>query len=97
MNCSFNKYSQVAARALRQSLKESERVKAEKRGFTELRYQKWENGQGGEQVQRVFVRMPIFLTHSECRSTSIPKPIKDQPKPGVPPSDVFKPIAVWIT
>ena len=46
----FNKYSQICARALRQSLKEGERVKAEKRGLTALRYQNWENGQGSEQV-----------------------------------------------
>ncbi|TFK46691.1 hypothetical protein OE88DRAFT_1739304 [Heliocybe sulcata] len=49
----FNRYSQICARALRQSLKESERVKAEKRGLTALRYQHWENGQGGEQVYLV--------------------------------------------
>jgi len=35
---------------VRQSLKESERLKAEKRGLTALRYQNWENGQGGEQI-----------------------------------------------
>ncbi|KAH8117274.1 mitochondrial ATP synthase epsilon chain-domain-containing protein [Phellopilus nigrolimitatus] len=46
----FNKYSQITARAVRQSLKESERVKAEKHGVTALRYQNWENGKGGEQV-----------------------------------------------
>jgi len=46
----FNKYSQIAARALRQSLKESERLQAEKRGLTAVRYQHWENGKGGEQV-----------------------------------------------
>jgi hypothetical protein len=48
----YNKYSQIASRALRQSLKESERLKAEKRGLTALRYQHWENGQGGQQVRR---------------------------------------------
>jgi len=46
----YNKYSQIAARALRQSLKESERLKAEKRGLTAVRYQHWENGKGGEQT-----------------------------------------------
>ncbi|KAI0819048.1 mitochondrial ATP synthase epsilon chain-domain-containing protein [Irpex lacteus] len=46
----FNKYSQIAARALRQSLKETERVAAEKRGSTILRYQQWKDGQGGQQV-----------------------------------------------
>ncbi|THH12942.1 hypothetical protein EW146_g7235 [Bondarzewia mesenterica] len=46
----YNKYTQIAARAVRQSLNESERVAAEKRGLTALRYQKWENGHGGDQV-----------------------------------------------
>lgn len=49
--CRYNKYTQISARAVRQSLKESERLNAEKRGLTILRYQKWENGQGGEQVR----------------------------------------------
>jgi len=47
---SFNRYAQVAARALRSSLKEEQRLAAEKRGTTSLRYQQWENGQGGPQV-----------------------------------------------
>ncbi|KAI9453344.1 mitochondrial ATP synthase epsilon chain-domain-containing protein [Russula earlei] len=46
----YNKYTQIAARAVRQSLKENERVMAEKRGLTALRYQHWEGGKGGEQV-----------------------------------------------
>ncbi|KAI0723795.1 mitochondrial ATP synthase epsilon chain-domain-containing protein [Cerioporus squamosus] len=46
----YNKYTQIAARALRASLKEEERVVAEKRGLTALRYQRWENGQGGPQT-----------------------------------------------
>ncbi|KAI6010278.1 mitochondrial ATP synthase epsilon chain-domain-containing protein [Pisolithus marmoratus] len=46
----YNKYAQITARAVRQSLKETERVAAEKRGVTALRYQKWENGVGGTQV-----------------------------------------------
>ena len=48
--CSYNKYTQIAARAVRQSLKEEQRVAAEKRGTTALRYQHWEDGKGGEQV-----------------------------------------------
>jgi F-type H+-transporting ATPase subunit epsilon len=47
----YNKYTQIAARAVRQSLKENERVAAEKRGLTALRYQHWEGGKGGEQVE----------------------------------------------
>jgi len=46
----YNKYTQITARALRQSLKEEQRVAAEKRGLTILRYQEWKNGQGGQQV-----------------------------------------------
>ncbi|KAH9930667.1 mitochondrial ATP synthase epsilon chain-domain-containing protein [Fomitopsis serialis] len=46
----YNKYTQIAARAVRQSLKESERVQAEKRGLTALKYQHWENGVGGQQT-----------------------------------------------
>ncbi|KAG2032217.1 mitochondrial ATP synthase epsilon chain-domain-containing protein [Suillus americanus] len=46
----YNKYAQITARAVRQSLKESERVVAEKRGTTALKYQQWENGVGGPQV-----------------------------------------------
>lgn len=50
----YNKYAQITARALRASLKEEERVVAEKRGLTSVRYQKWENGVGGQQVRRSF-------------------------------------------
>ena len=35
---------------MRQSLKENERLAAERRGQTLLRYQNWEDGKGGEQV-----------------------------------------------
>jgi hypothetical protein len=47
----YNKYTQIAARAVRLSLKENERLVAEKRGLTALRYQHWEDGKGGEQVE----------------------------------------------
>ncbi|KAG8856758.1 hypothetical protein FRB96_006261 [Tulasnella sp. 330] len=47
---SYNRYSQIAARAVRQSLVEAERLKAEKRGTSTLKFQKWEDGTGGEQV-----------------------------------------------
>ncbi|GJE96892.1 mitochondrial ATP synthase epsilon chain-domain-containing protein [Phanerochaete sordida] len=52
----FNKYSQICARALRQSLTETERVAAEKHGSTILRYQEWKDGQGGQQV---FLNPPV--------------------------------------
>ena len=54
----YNKHTQIAARALRQSLKEEFRVASEKRGQTILRYQKWENGVGGQQVR------PLLAFHS---------------------------------
>ncbi|KAF8231042.1 hypothetical protein L208DRAFT_81801 [Tricholoma matsutake] len=47
---SYNKYSQICARAVRASFKEEERVAAEKRGLTSLRYQSWQNGEGGRQI-----------------------------------------------
>jgi F-type H+-transporting ATPase subunit epsilon len=54
MHPSFNKASSIGARALRASLKEDKRVAAEKRGATIMRYQKWENGMGGEMVHSAF-------------------------------------------
>ncbi|PVG02905.1 hypothetical protein CPB86DRAFT_724276 [Serendipita vermifera] len=47
---SYNHFSQVCARALRNAMKEQARLAAEKRGVTTLRYQKWENGKGGQQT-----------------------------------------------
>ncbi|KAJ2934981.1 hypothetical protein H1R20_g2083, partial [Candolleomyces eurysporus] len=46
----YNKFAQITARAVRQSLKEEHRVAAEKRGLTAVRYQQWESGQGGAHV-----------------------------------------------
>ncbi|EKM76132.1 hypothetical protein AGABI1DRAFT_87458 [Agaricus bisporus var. burnettii JB137-S8] len=46
----YNKFAQITARAVRSSLKEEQRLAAEKRGVSTLRYQKWENGKGGAQV-----------------------------------------------
>ncbi|WWD22164.1 hypothetical protein CI109_106653 [Kwoniella shandongensis] len=46
---SWNKYTQIASRALRQALTETDRVAAEKRAIIGVRYQLWENGQSGEQ------------------------------------------------
>ncbi|KAJ7452108.1 mitochondrial ATP synthase epsilon chain-domain-containing protein [Mycena galericulata] len=46
----YNKYTQITARAVRNSLQETHRLAAEKRGLTALRYQTWENGEGGVQV-----------------------------------------------
>ncbi|KAJ6463490.1 mitochondrial ATP synthase epsilon chain-domain-containing protein [Mycena sanguinolenta] len=49
----YNKYTQITARAVRNSLQETQRLAAEKRGLTALRYQKWENGEGGVQTMLV--------------------------------------------
>lgn len=40
--CSYNRYLAVASRVVRRSLKEEQRIKAEKRGEQELRFAKWE-------------------------------------------------------
>lgn len=40
--CSYNRYLAVASRVVRRSLKEEQRVKAERRGEMELRFAKWE-------------------------------------------------------
>ncbi|KAJ6457161.1 mitochondrial ATP synthase epsilon chain-domain-containing protein [Mycena polygramma] len=49
----YNKYTQITARAVRNSLQETQRLAAEKRGLTALRYQHWENGEGGAQTMLV--------------------------------------------
>jgi F-type H+-transporting ATPase subunit epsilon len=73
----YNKYTQIAARAVRQSLKENERVAAEKRGLTALRYQHWENGKGGEQVLFFSSRSYVMESadtrnrHLRCISTRL--------------------------
>lgn len=61
---SYNKFAQITARALRNSLKEEERLLAEKRGLTSVRYQKWENGVGGPQVRRTYLTQQLKLTFS---------------------------------
>jgi len=47
---SYNKYSQVAARAIRSGLKESERIKADKRALVTLKKQIWDHGVPSESV-----------------------------------------------
>ncbi|CAO1628312.1 unnamed protein product [Jaminaea pallidilutea] len=41
---SYNRYTSICGRATRSALKESERVQAERRGETSLRYQEWKDG-----------------------------------------------------
>ncbi|CAI6328742.1 unnamed protein product [Periconia digitata] len=45
---SYNRYISVASRVVRRSLKEDKRIAAEKRGESDLRFAKWENGKQGE-------------------------------------------------
>ena len=40
-SCSYNKYLSVAASVVRRSLKDTQRLAAEKRGVSELRFAKW--------------------------------------------------------
>lgn len=47
---SYNRYTAICGRATRSALKEGERVKAERRGETSLRYQEWKDGKASEQV-----------------------------------------------
>jgi len=44
----YNRYLAVASRVVRRSLKEEQRVKAERRGEMELKFAKWENGKQKE-------------------------------------------------
>jgi F-type H+-transporting ATPase subunit epsilon len=52
--CSYNKYTQVAARAVRSALKEPERIKAEKRAEVTLKKQTWSKGEPSESVSLSF-------------------------------------------
>ncbi|OTB04597.1 hypothetical protein M426DRAFT_320710 [Hypoxylon sp. CI-4A] len=45
---SYNRYLAVASRVVRRSLKEDKRLVAERRGESDLRFAKWENGKMGE-------------------------------------------------
>ncbi|WOO82802.1 uncharacterized protein LOC62_04G006288 [Vanrija pseudolonga] len=44
----WNKYTQIASRAVRTALSESERVAAEKRATIGVKYQVWDKGVAGE-------------------------------------------------
>ncbi|KFH48819.1 ATP synthase subunit epsilon-like protein [Hapsidospora chrysogenum ATCC 11550] len=44
----YNRYLAIAARTIRRSLKEDKRIIAERRGETELRFAKWENGKASD-------------------------------------------------
>ncbi|KAI1820878.1 mitochondrial ATP synthase epsilon chain domain-containing protein [Xylaria intraflava] len=44
----YNRYLAVASRVVRRSLKEDKRVVAERRGESDLKFAKWEDGKMGE-------------------------------------------------
>ncbi|KAF7329883.1 hypothetical protein MKEN_00252000 [Mycena kentingensis (nom. inval.)] len=67
----YNKYTQITARAVRNSLQENQRLAAEKRGLTLLRYQPWENGVGGSQVRRVTTLVPELDTKDPKKSAAV--------------------------
>jgi F-type H+-transporting ATPase subunit epsilon len=62
----YNKFAQITARAVRSSLKEEQRLAAEKRGLTSLRYQRWENGKGSAQVRIVVEKTRFILIRLGC-------------------------------
>jgi hypothetical protein len=45
----YNRYSGIAARAIRRSLKENKRLEAERRTTSTVRVSKWKDGVQGEQ------------------------------------------------
>jgi len=45
----YNRYSAIAAKALRRVLKENKRLEAEKRDLATVRVSRWKNGVQGEQ------------------------------------------------
>ncbi|KAF1966439.1 hypothetical protein BU23DRAFT_560252 [Bimuria novae-zelandiae CBS 107.79] len=45
---SYNRYIAIASRVVRRSLKEDKRIAAERRGESELKFAKWQNGKQGE-------------------------------------------------
>lgn len=62
---SYNRYVSVASRAIRRSLKEEQRIAAERRGQSELRFAKWEVS-----LQRVGARDTVQRRLMTCRMAS---------------------------
>ncbi|KAI1095238.1 mitochondrial ATP synthase epsilon chain-domain-containing protein [Rostrohypoxylon terebratum] len=58
---SYNRYLAVAGRVVRRSLKEEKRLIAERRGESDLRFAKWDNGKMGE---------PKSLTEANARAAA---------------------------
>ncbi|KZF20687.1 hypothetical protein L228DRAFT_284632 [Xylona heveae TC161] len=44
----YNRYLAVAARVVRRSLKEEQRIGVERRGEMDLKFAKWQNGKQGD-------------------------------------------------
>ncbi|GAM33430.1 mitochondrial ATP synthase epsilon chain domain [Talaromyces pinophilus] len=61
----YNKYLAVAARAVRRSLKDTQRLNAERRGQSDLKFAKWENGKQGEVKQLVDANAEAQAAHAE--------------------------------
>lgn len=57
---------------MRQSLKENERLAAERRGQTLLRYQHWEDGKGGEQVSTYIRQVLVGVGFQENKLNDSP-------------------------
>jgi F-type H+-transporting ATPase subunit epsilon len=51
---SYLKYTQICARAVRNALKEEQRLIAQRRDEQGIKYAKWENGKQGELVSEEF-------------------------------------------
>ncbi|KAK3049494.1 hypothetical protein LTR09_009161 [Extremus antarcticus] len=61
----YNRYLAVSARVVRRSLKEDQRVKAERRGEMELKFARWENGKQGEHKNLAAANAQAMAEHAE--------------------------------
>ncbi|KAH8704030.1 mitochondrial ATP synthase epsilon chain-domain-containing protein [Talaromyces proteolyticus] len=61
----YNRYLAVAARTVRRSLKDGPRLAAERRGVTDLKFAKWENGKQGEPKQVGAANAEAFAAQAE--------------------------------
>ncbi|KAI4127677.1 MAG: hypothetical protein LQ347_004505 [Umbilicaria vellea] len=64
----YNRYLAVAARVVRRSLKEDKRLQAERRGESEIRIAKWQNGKQGENKNLDEVNMSAMAEHAGQQS-----------------------------
>ncbi|EEA23233.1 hypothetical protein TMatcc_002092 [Talaromyces marneffei ATCC 18224] len=61
----YNKYLAVASRAVRRSLKDTQRLDAERRGQSDLKFAKWESGKQGEVKHLTEVGADAQVAHAE--------------------------------